>query len=236
MLRYFGIIMALIIVLAGAFAAPGSTGAQSTMSNGCYEFGSRYGASSIGFLNEFWAGETITIEVVAVMSDDLWDEVYFRLDGTDLVSALYPYDPISYTFSTTMSGMFSFGVTGVEPGVMVIIDTTCTPAPGGGGSAPSAGTVPANVPGCDMLTALPDDAAVGVFLAETGILWGPGADMATGLTMPAGKTAWVLGMDESGQFYKFVFSCSYLWAPVRAMGINHDDVWNGAPLPVTVVE
>ena len=59
--------------------------------------------------------------------------------------------------------------------------------------------------------------------------------VARDLTMAAGKTAWVLGMDASGEFYKIVFSCTYLWVPVQAMGSNLDDVWQGTPLPASVV-
>jgi hypothetical protein len=96
--------------------------------------------------------------------------------------------------------------------------------------------VVAPVPGCDLGMTLTANAAVGAFVADTDVFWGPDTDATTGITMPAGKTAWVLGMDASGGFYKFVWSCTYLWAPVGALGPNFDDVWNGTPLPATVVE
>jgi len=54
--------------------------------------------------------------------------------------------------------------------------------------------------------------------------------------LPAGKTAWVLGQDASGQFYKIVWTCTMLWVPVSTMGPNFDAVWNGAPLPTNVVQ
>jgi hypothetical protein len=43
-------------------------------------------------------------------------------------------------------------------------------------------------------------------------------------------------VDASGEFYQFVWSCNLLWAPVNTLGPNFDDVWNGTPLPTTVVE
>jgi hypothetical protein len=92
------------------------------------------------------------------------------------------------------------------------------------------------VPGCDLGMELTPDAAVGAFVWTTDVYWAPDANATTAITMPAGKTAWVLGMDETGEFYKFVWSCNYLWAPVGTMGPNYDDTWLGTPLPTTVVE
>jgi hypothetical protein len=94
----------------------------------------------------------------------------------------------------------------------------------------------APVPGCDLGMQLTSDSAVGLFVATTDVFWGPSLDATTGISMPAGKTAWVLGMDASGEFYKFVWSCTYLWAPVNTIGPNPDDVWHSTPLPATVVE
>jgi hypothetical protein len=109
-------------------------------------------------------------------------------------------------------------------------DVSCSAA-GAGGQAING--VP--VPGCDTRMRLTSDAAVGVFVVDTHVLWGPDANANTEIILPAGKTAWVLGMDETGAFYKFIWSCTYLWAPVSALGPNFDDVWNGTPLPVTVI-
>jgi hypothetical protein len=83
---------------------------------------------------------------------------------------------------------------------------------------------------------LTDNAAVGAFVWTTDVFWGPDSNNTTGLTFEAGKTAWVLGVDASGEYYQFVWSCNLLWAPVNTLGPNFDDVWNGTPLPTTVVE
>ena len=92
------------------------------------------------------------------------------------------------------------------------------------------------VPGCDTRMRLTSDAAVGAFVADTDVFWGPDANANTEITLPAGKTAWVLGMDKTGTFYKFIWNCTYLWTPVNTMGPNFDNVWNGTPLPTSVVE
>lgn len=110
---------------------------------------------------------------------------------------------------------------------------SCSPAPVGGSPANSA---PApKGPGCDLMELTPN-AAVGAFVVDAGVFWGPNPSATTGITMPEGKTVWVLGMDKTGSFYKFTWSCTYLWAPVDTLGPNYDKVWNGASLPTTVIE
>ena len=49
-------------------------------------------------------------------------------------------------------------------------------------------------------------------------------------------TYWVLGVDESGEYYKIIISCEYLWVPVQNMQPNFDSVWQGRPLPTDVVD
>ena len=47
---------------------------------------------------------------------------------------------------------------------------------------------------------------------------------------------WVLGVDESGEYYKIIIACQYLWLPVGVMQPNYDSVWQGRPLPTDVVD
>lgn len=101
-------------------------------------------------------------------------------------------------------------------------DVSCSPGVAGG-------------PGCDVMQNLPSDAAVGTFVANTNALWAPDANATTDVTVSAGSTFWVLGKDKTGEFYQFVLACSYLWAPVDKLAPNFDDIWQGAPLPTTVV-
>ena len=97
------------------------------------------------------------------------------------------------------------------------------------------GSSSALLPGPDMVP-LPDYAVVGQFTQSTAALFAPRADAVSNTIIEEGKTLWVLGMDKSGQFYKVVLSGQYLWVPVDTIGPNFDDVWQGKPLPTTVVQ
>ena len=97
------------------------------------------------------------------------------------------------------------------------------------------GLDPACGAGPDMVP-LPPQAVVGAVKTDTPTYWAPSADAKTDVTLSAGKTVWVLGVDASGRYYKIVLAGQYLWVPKAALGPNYDAVWNGAPLPTTVVE
>ena len=56
------------------------------------------------------------------------------------------------------------------------------------------------------------------------------------MTIKAGNSARVIGLDASGQYYEIIWVCGYVWVPKATMGPNYDAVWNGAPLPVGVVD
>ena len=60
-------------------------------------------------------------------------------------------------------------------------------------------------------------------------------DKATNITINPG-TYWVLGEDESGQYYKILLACQYLWVPVDTMQPSYQSPWSGQPLPSRVVE
>jgi hypothetical protein len=83
--------------------------------------------------------------------------------------------------------------------------------------------------------ALTADAAVGSVVQTTAAYFDPSAGAETTTVLPVGTTWWVLGMDASGAFYKVLVSCAPVWVPVGTMGPNYDEVWNGHPLPTTVV-
>ncbi len=90
--------------------------------------------------------------------------------------------------------------------------------------------------GPDMVPMTPD-AVVGMVKSDTALYFAPRADaMVKGLTLSAGKTVWVLGMDASRQYYQIVLAGKYLWVPAAALGPNYDEVWAGTPLPTTVVQ
>ena len=91
------------------------------------------------------------------------------------------------------------------------------------------------IPGCDLLP-IPETAVVGSFTSNAEVYWAPGQLVEPATTITEGNTAWVLGMDASGQYYEIIWSCDYLWVPVGSMGPNFDDVWQGRPLPTEVVK
>jgi hypothetical protein len=88
----------------------------------------------------------------------------------------------------------------------------------------------------DCAAALTDTSVVGAFVQDALVYADPGVPSSPAITLPAGKTTWVLGIDASGQYYKIRWACQYLWVQVGTMGPNFDAVWNGHPLPTEVVD
>mgnify|MGYP000244699953 CR=1 FL=1 len=94
----------------------------------------------------------------------------------------------------------------------------------------------AALPGCDVLLPIPATAVGGAFVADAPVYWKPGELTNPLVTIKAGNTARVIGQDASGQYYKIIWGCDFVWVPKATMGPNYDAVWNGAPLPTAVVE
>jgi hypothetical protein len=92
-------------------------------------------------------------------------------------------------------------------------------------------------PGCDVQISLAG-AVSGAFTQTTATYWEPSADAMTSppVIIEAGKTYYVFGQDASESYYKVLLQCTFLWVPKDTVGPNYDDVWNGAPLPTTIVE
>lgn len=95
---------------------------------------------------------------------------------------------------------------------------------------------PVLVPGCDVLIPIPATAVGGSFVADAPVYWEPGQLTQPLVTIPAGKTALVIGQDSSSQYYQVLWVCDFVWVPKSTMGPNFDAVWNGAPLPTAVVD
>ena len=89
--------------------------------------------------------------------------------------------------------------------------------------------------GCDSMIAIPSTAVGATFVADAPLSWAPGHLIDPPLTLQAGKTVRAIGLDATGQYYKILFQCQYLWVPANTLGPNYDNVWNGAPLPTAVV-
>ena len=80
---------------------------------------------------------------------------------------------------------------------------------------------------------VPDGAVVGDMPNNTQAYWAPGK-VSPDVTINAG-TYWVVGEDESGQYYKIILACQYLWVPVDSMQPSYQAPWSGQPLPTRVV-
>ncbi|MBP8973498.1 MAG: hypothetical protein KBH93_06440 [Anaerolineae bacterium] len=91
-------------------------------------------------------------------------------------------------------------------------------------------------PGCDALLPIPATAVGGTFVADAPVYWAPGQLTSPLVTITAGNSARVIGVDASGQYYKIIWVCDFVWVPVGTIGPNYDDVWHGAPLPTAVVD
>ncbi len=82
--------------------------------------------------------------------------------------------------------------------------------------------------------AIPDGSVVGQLISPTEVFWAPGKispDVSLSPT-PDEQKFWVIGEDDSGQYYKIILSCQYVWVPVGTMAPAFDDpVWQGTPLP-----
>ena len=92
------------------------------------------------------------------------------------------------------------------------------------------------LPGCDVLMPIPATAVGGTFVADAPAYWAPGKLTNPLVTIKAGNSARVLGLDASGEYYKIIWVCNFLWVPKATLGPNYDAVWHGAPLPTGVVQ
>ncbi len=88
--------------------------------------------------------------------------------------------------------------------------------------------------GCGL--PIPETAVVGTFLDNTATYFAPGQLVVPPVVIEVAQTAWTLGVDETGAYRKIIWACQYLWVPEGSMGPDFDKVWNGAPLPMIVVE
>ena len=96
------------------------------------------------------------------------------------------------------------------------------------------GQVYGGIEGCEAI--IPSGSVVGAFVDNAQIFGTPSADAGTDLVLEMGKTAWVTGMDSTGAYYQIIWSCDTVWVPVGTLGPNYDEVWNGTPLPTTVID
>ena len=208
-------------------AAPGAT-IQSITLNGCF------------------------IDVVFQVEDagdyylNVWDDGNFRagagstFPANAIVTVRYVIgDPI-------LEGAAGIGIyvqDGLGPGATTTYDANgnyAVPASVGDSCAAlyvsSASVLSGFGAGCDVLLPIPATAVGGTFVADAPVYWKPGELTSPLVTIKAGNSARVIGLDASGQYYKIIWACDFVWAPVGTLGPNYDAVWNGAPLPTAVVQ
>lgn len=118
------------------------------------------------------------------------------------------------------------------PEVLVGSETgTCDGLPTYVAPTPEPGTTPTPMPiACPVL---PSNAVVGNLPFSTPAFYAPGKE-ANGVTVNAG-TYWVLGVDETGEFYKIQIACERLWLPVGVLQPSYEAPWSGQPLPINIV-
>ncbi len=170
----------------------------------------------------------------------------YSFPGYSYTSSAYPFGPFgpgpaSITVGTGLYGPVSVVVPDHTPLSLIYRDIYSSAAAGFSVDCTTGEVI--NVwtsstlgqAGPDMV-ALPDNAVVGKFLDWTPLYYLPAAGATSDYHMEPGQSLWVCGVDSSSQFYKVVMSGQFYWVPVSSMGPNYDDVWNGQPLPTTIVE
>ena len=218
------------LALSALAAPPPTAQGQSDLSPAC-AFLNDNALLDMAYLNmffpflRFYAGEVITLRANNIRTEG---EIFARLNDAPTNQHLSVQTSCPGTLTLTVTAdtqraSLRWGATNVV--FTPQWDVSCAAAP----------LPPQPAPGPDMFADL-TDAAMGRFLHDTPAYWAPDASLPPSATLPAGQTAWVLGMDASGQFYKIVWSANALWVPAEAMGpLTGDPLWDGVPLPTGVV-
>jgi len=176
---------------------------------------------------------TLTVSFAAAITTgpynvQIWDDGAQVFSEDQTAATVGEILTFTYTFTTIGTVAPGVAVEVYEDSVQTFavdpytdIDETCSP-----GAAVE--------PGCPV--GFPSGSVVGAFVAPAQTYSVPGQLVeAPPVTIAAGKTAWVIGLDASSQYYKIFWACGYLWVPANTMGPNYDKVWNGTPLPTRTV-
>ena len=216
----FGFVVVFVILLLGSGnLTPSVAQSAATLSPGCQEINNPFfddHAYQTGVVGgkTFWAGERI---VMRATNGPSATTITLTVHSQTVATSPFP-GVVSYTFPANAP----------NESVLWSVDS---------GTADWTVDCFAAPPGCDAFVEMTPNAVVGRFTADAPIYWAPGEPVAPQVTIPAGKTAWVLGMDASGSYYQIVWACDKLWVPANTLGPNTGDpVWHGAPLPTDVVE
>ena len=234
------LVVVTVFVLAGV--PPGLVGsqaaAQSVTSSGCDRLNDPgwdrgvFISISWPFADPFelFAGEVISVTAGPPDAGIPFD-IDFVINGSTEASGRYP-GTVVYVVPADRADVtyFRVSVDGTADAAATF-NVECAPA-----SDPDLEPELVALPGCDVLMPIPETAVGGTFVADAPIHWTPGELTSPLLTIAAGNSARVLGLDTSGQYYKIIWVCDYVWVPKATLGPNYDAVWNGASLPTAVVQ
>jgi hypothetical protein len=142
---------------------------------------------------------------------DYFDAVpsHFRDQFTQAYTTVPKFNPISVVHVSYAGNGFSEQIAYSSSG-------SCAGLPSYGSTGP---------------VAIPPTAVVGKFVKTTPVYSDPVPGSEINVTMAVGKSAWVYGVDPTGQFYRVMLGGALFWVPVDTMGPNYDEVWQGRPLP-----
>ncbi len=186
---------------------------------------------NLGIAYPFYAGDTVYVTAGPPEEVETLPTTFsYQLDGATVATTAYPGTLVYVVPADVLVTDF---LAQIDDGLAVVTwSASCVPAP-----PPEEEVVEVvPVPGCDLALTIPSTAVVGAFVTDGPTYYEPGKMTNPVVTISADQTAWVLGTDASGAYYKIVWVCQYLWVPVGTLGPNYDAVWNGTPLPTGVVE
>lgn len=167
--------------------------------------------------------------------DTLCDRYGSLLVFTAPAAGEYTIRVTDFIFAETGDAVCGDGIEGICFGDYILRITGEFTWPGEEPSVPEPAEAPSAPPSCRLIR-LPNGSVVGTFLADAVAHWAPGKMTEPHVVFSAGKTAWVVGMDETESYYKIAYMCDWLWVPVASMGPNYDAVWNGTALPTTIAK
>ncbi|NDJ77705.1 MAG: hypothetical protein GYB65_15745 [Chloroflexi bacterium] len=140
------------------------------------------------------------------------------------------YSGGTYSFFAPIDGQYVFRVTSYD-----YLNQYADLGTGSGGYILELFGEFTGIPGCDDFITEGDTVGA-VLLADTIAYWAPGEITAPRVTLNGGDSVRVRGVNDDGTYYQIVYACELLWVPAGTLGPNFDAVWQGTPLPGTVLK
>ncbi len=175
------------------------------------------------------AGTTLTL--VAQQADPtcpVEGNIHVGDCGGPLLSQARGTGTAQVTVAIDAAGTYEFCIGGLPPGSEACYESLVTLT-----AYESCARPPISFAVCPL--PVPDTAVMGTFVSDALLHYAPGKLIAPQSSLSAGQSAYVLGIDSTGEYYKIIWVCQHLWVPVDAVGPTYGDVWNGQPLPTNTV-